>query len=648
MANNNSGKNEKDLVCSFCGKHQDEVERMIIGPGVNICSECIGLCHDLLSDKPDQPKSARPARGNANRAHVQPAAADLDINIMTPAEIKEGLDQYVIGQDEAKRVLSVSVYNHYKRILSGKGGDVELQKSNVLLLGPSGVGKTLLAQTLAKMLGVPFAIADATTLTEAGYVGEDVENILLKLIQAADFDVQKAQIGIIYIDEIDKITRKSENPSITRDVGGNQTLTATVTPEDATNKKVCWSSDNEAVATVSEDGVVTAVAGGTAVITATTHDGLFTATCTVTGNAPDAAPTITTDTLPNGKVGEAYSHTLTADGTTPITWGIDSGNLPAGLTLDEATGEISGTPTAAGTSTFTVKATNSAGSDTKELSITITKDAPPSHEHSYGDWSKDGTSHWHECTDTDCPNREESVTDKAAHVYTDDTDTTCNVCGYERTVTPPAPIEFTITVTSGGNGTASASPAKAVAGAEITLSATPDKGYHLKEWQVESPAGLVITNNKFTMPDGNVDVKAIFEKDAPPAPTEFIVTFDGKILGKPATEDEARTMLRELSGRTHQVATGVCIVKAGDTAAPHAAESLSFVDVTDVTFYELADEQIAHYVASGEPMGKAGAYGIQGYGSLLVEGICGDYFNVMGLPVAALNRRLKALGRAEA
>ena len=220
MANNNSGKNEKDLVCSFCGKHQDEVERMIIGPGVNICSECIGLCHDLLSDKPDQPKSARPARGSANRAHVQPAAADLDINIMTPAEIKEGLDQYVIGQDEAKRVLSVSVYNHYKRILSGKGGDVELQKSNVLLLGPSGVGKTLLAQTLARILEVPFAIADATALTEAGYVGEDVENILLKLINAADGDIERAQVGIIYVDEIDKIARKAENLSITRDVSG--------------------------------------------------------------------------------------------------------------------------------------------------------------------------------------------------------------------------------------------------------------------------------------------------------------------------------------------------------------------------------------------------------------------------------------------
>ena len=158
---------------------------------------------------------------------------------------------------------------------------------------------------------------------------------------------------------------------------------------------------------------------------------------TISENAT-AAPSITTDTLPNGKVGEAYSQTLTADGTTPITWDIDSGNLPADLTLDETTGEISGTPTAEGTAKFTVKATNSAGSDTKELSITITKDAPPSHEHSYGDWSKDGTSHWHECTDDDCPNRNESITDKAAHIYTDDADTTCDTCGYERTVTPPS------------------------------------------------------------------------------------------------------------------------------------------------------------------------------------------------------------------
>ena len=220
MANNNSGKNEKDLVCSFCGKHQDEVERMIIGPGVNICSECIGLCHDLLSDKPDQPKSARPARG-ANRAHIQPAD-DLDINILTPAEIKECLDQYVIGQDDAKRYMSVAVYNHYKRLLhaSGEASEVELDKSNILLVGPTGTGKTLMARTIAKLLNVPFTIVDATVLTEAGYVGEDVESILSRLLQVASYDVELAQRGIVFIDEIDKIARKSDNPSLTRDVSG--------------------------------------------------------------------------------------------------------------------------------------------------------------------------------------------------------------------------------------------------------------------------------------------------------------------------------------------------------------------------------------------------------------------------------------------
>lgn len=221
MANYNSGKdkNEKDLVCNFCGKHQDEVDRMIIGPGVNICSECITLCNNLVDEKSGRATGAGKARGAKASTALQTSNMPA-INVLTPSEIKAGLDQYVIGQDDAKTVLAVSVYNHYKRIQSTGTLDVELQKSNVLMLGPSGVGKTLLAQSLAKMLGVPFAIADATTLTEAGYVGEDVENILLKLIQAADFDVQRAQIGIIYIDEVDKITRKSENPSITRDVGG--------------------------------------------------------------------------------------------------------------------------------------------------------------------------------------------------------------------------------------------------------------------------------------------------------------------------------------------------------------------------------------------------------------------------------------------
>ena len=325
-----------------------------------------------------------------------------------------------------------------------------------------------------------------------------------------------------------------DESSITLDVGGNQTLTATVTPEDATNKKVRWSSDNEAVATVSEDGVVTAVAGGTAVITATTHDGLFTASCTVTVNAPDAPPSITTDTLPDGKVGEAYSQTLTATGTAPITWSIDGG-LPAGLSLNADTGEISGTPTAAGSSTFTVKATNSAGSDTKELSIVIAKAAPTeftvtvtSGGNGTASASPAKAVAGAEITLTAMPNEgyrfKEWEVISGGVTIVDDKFTMPNnnveIKAIFEKDAPPTPTEYTVTVTSGGNGTASASPAKAVAGAEITLSATPDKGYHLKEWQVESPTGLVITNNKFTMPDSNVEVKAIFEEDAPPAPTD--------------------------------------------------------------------------------------------------------------------------------
>ncbi len=212
MAKNDTPKSVK---CSFCGKTQENVKRIIAGPGVYICNECIGLCNDIIENEYYEDEDSYTLAG-------------LD-KIPSPKEIKDTLDEYVIGQDEAKKTLAVAVYNHYKRIaheeeLSQKHdkdeNDVEIQKSNILLLGPTGCGKTLLASTLAKILNVPFAIADATTLTEAGYVGEDVENILLKLIQAADGDIEKAEKGIIYIDEIDKITRKSENPSITRDVSG--------------------------------------------------------------------------------------------------------------------------------------------------------------------------------------------------------------------------------------------------------------------------------------------------------------------------------------------------------------------------------------------------------------------------------------------
>ncbi|MFO7273947.1 MAG: ATP-dependent Clp protease ATP-binding subunit ClpX [Bacillota bacterium] len=198
-----TGEDKGQLKCSFCGKYQDQVKRLVAGPGVYICDECIELCNEIIEEELSE-------------------EVDFELkDVPKPAEIKAILDQYVIGQERAKRTLAVAVYNHYKRInLGNKLDDVELQKSNILMLGPTGSGKTLLAQTLARILNVPFAVADATSLTEAGYVGEDVENILLKLIQAADYDIEKAERGIVYIDEVDKIARKSENPSITRDVSG--------------------------------------------------------------------------------------------------------------------------------------------------------------------------------------------------------------------------------------------------------------------------------------------------------------------------------------------------------------------------------------------------------------------------------------------
>jgi len=291
-----------------------------------------------------------------------------------------------------------------------------------------------------------------------------------------------------------------------------------------------------------------------------------------------AAPTITTDTLTNGKVGTAYSQTLTADGTTPITWRVENGDLPTDLSLNKDTGKISGTPTAAGSSTFTVKATNSAGSDTKELSITITKDAPPSHEHSYGDWSKDGTSHWHECTDIDCPNREESITDKAAHVYTDDTDTTCDVCGYERTVAPPSHEHSYGDWRKDGTSHWH----------ECTDTDCPNR-----EESITDKAAHVYTDDT----DTTCDVCGYERTVAPPAPTEFIVTFDGNggtpSVGSMTTTDQKLTSLPSASRSGSYSFDGWYTKKSGGTK------------VTTDTVFSANTTVYAHWTYTG---GGGGGY----------------------------------------